>query len=164
MSNVDRHNGFRPYEEAVRCRPYVAGGAVYPGDAVSLNSSGQIVAASASSALAGVAASYASASGVEVMVWDDPDQIFEVQDDGSATLASTGVGLNYNIVANSGNSSYIRSRMELAANSGATTATLPLKLLGFGREQNSDTVSPYQKCVVEINNHQLKGGTGTAGV
>jgi hypothetical protein len=103
----------------------------------------------------GVAASYASASGAEVLVWDHPDQLFQVQDDGSATLAATDIGQNYDIVANSGSATYVQSRMELAASSGATTSTLPLKLLGVNREVGSDQASIYQRCIVEINNHQL---------
>lgn len=162
MSNVDRHSGFKPREGANRARPYVAGGTVYPGDAVKLNASGQIVAGTAGAAMAGVAATYAT-SGNEVMVWDDPDQVYEIQDDGSATLATTSIGLNFDIVATAGSAAYIRSRMELAANSGATTpSTLPLRLLGVTREVGSDQSSIYQRCVVEINNHQL--AKNTAGI
>ena len=156
MANIDTPVGARPYEGALRCTPYESGGTVYPGDIVKLNSSGKVVVGTAGAAALGVAATYASATDKEIMVWDHPDQKFEIQDDGSATLSQASVGLNFDILATAGDSSYIRSRMELAANSGATTpSTLPLRLLGFGREANSDTSTVNMKCVVLINNHQL---------
>lgn len=147
-----------PYEAALRERPYVAGGTVYPGDAVKLISSGQVVSASASDALLGAAASY-GVSGDTINVWDEPNQLFAIQGDGSSSVAAADVGLNYNIVATSGDTTYRQSRMKLAENSGATTpSTLPLRLLGLNPQVNED-VGAFAKCVVSINSHQLRAGT-----
>jgi hypothetical protein len=126
---------------------------------VKLGSDGKVVAAAASDALVGIAASYASASGQEVIVWDDPDQEFVVQGDNGTDVAQADVGLNYNIVATAGNTTYKQSRMELDSNSGVTTpATLPLRLLGISREEGNAT-GEFAKCIVSINQHQRRAGT-----
>lgn len=157
MANTDKPKGFSPVGETLRCRPYTAGAAVYPGDAVKLQADGKVDPATASQSIIGVAASYAAADGDEVLVWDDPNQLFKVQDDGvSATLSQTSVGLNYNIVATAGNSTYKDSRMELDADSGATDSTLPLRLVGFAREEGESGAGAINaKCIVAINQHQL---------
>lgn len=161
MANVDRPKGFRPYERVLRETPYTAGAAIYPGDAVHLEDDGKVDPATASEAVIGVAATYASGDGVEVIVWDDPEQKFVVQADDGTTLAQTAVGLNYNLVATAGNSTYKQSRMELDSNTGATSSILPLKLLGVSREVNT-AIGEFAKCVVVINNHQL--GKGVEGL
>lgn len=159
MANSNKPQGFRPVGRVLRCRPYTAGAAIYPGDAVKVSSDGKVDPASASDALLGVAASYASADGVEVLVYDHPDQEFVVQADDGTTLAQADVGLNFNIVATAGNSTYKRSRMELDSSSGVTTpSTLPLRLLGYSREQGN-TAGEFAECIVVINEHQLKAGT-----
>lgn len=162
MANSDKPKGFRPYGDVIRAVPYTAGAAIYPGDAVHLEDDGKVDPATASEALLGVAANYASADGQEVMVWDSPDQKFIVQGDDGTTLAQTAVGLNYNIVATAGNSAYKMSRMELDSSSGVTTpSTLPLRLLGFDREQGN-SAGEFAECIVQINNHQL--GRNTVGL
>lgn len=157
MANTNRPKGFRPYERAIRETPYTAGGTVYPGDAVHMEADGLVDAAVASEALVGVAATYAT-SGNEVLVWDDPQQKFVVQADDGTTLAQTAIGLNYNIVATTGNTKYKQSRQELDSDSGATTSTLPLRLIGVSREEGSE-IGEFAKCVVVINNHQLANNT-----
>lgn len=163
MANLDQPKGFEPKGEALRENKYVAAGVIYPGDAVSLDSSGRAVAASATSALAGVCNSYASAAGASVNVWDHPDQQFYVQADEADIDAQTDIGLNYDLLATAGSSAYKMSRMELDSSTGATTATLPLKLLGIDERPNN-ALGAQVDCIVKINNHQLAGGTGTAGV
>jgi hypothetical protein len=156
MSNISRAHGLQPYEEAMRESPYVAGGTIYPGDLVRMNSSGTVQVASAdTSANLGVAAQYAT-SGNEVKVWDHPDQKFLVQcdDGGSVSIAQTDCGLNYQIVATSGNSSYKQSRQELDASSGATDSNLPLRMLAIAPIQNN-AAGVNAKVVVKLNNHQL---------
>lgn len=163
MPNLDRPRGAEPKGACVRSNAYVSGGAVFPGDFVSLDSSGRVVAASATAALVGVAMSYASGAGQDVIVADHPDQLFIVQADDGTVDAQTDIGLNYDILATAGNAVYRTSRMELDASTQATTATLPLKLLGIEKRPDS-ALGAFVSCVVAINNHQLKGSTGTAGV
>jgi hypothetical protein len=105
-------------------------------------------------AVIGAAASYA-ASGAEVLVYDDPDQLFMIQsDDATDPDAQTDVGLNYNIVATSGDTTYKVSRHELDGSTGATDSNLPLRLLAVERSVGN-ALGGYADCVVQINNHQL---------
>lgn len=162
MANKDMPNGFHPKGEALRCNKYVAGGTVYPGDCVKLDSAGKVVAASAGDALCGVARDYAVADG-ELGVFDHPDQLFSAQADDGSISAQTDVNRNYDILATSGDTAYKQSRMEIDASSKSDTATVVLKLLAV--EPGVDNaLGANVRCIVKINNHQLAGGTGTAGV
>jgi hypothetical protein len=162
MANADRPRGAECQGECLRANRYVADEAIYPGDFVNANSSGKVEPADASEALLGVALGYASADGESIMIADHPAQRYILQADGSDIDAQTDFNLNFNIVATAGNSTYKLSRMELDSDSGATTATLPLKLLDYDiRPDNA--LGAQVDCIVEINNHQLKGGTGTVG-
>lgn len=164
MSNLNHISGAMPVERVHALEEYVAAGVIYAGDFVSQEAGGRVVAASATSALCGVAMSYASAAGQKVLVANHPDQKFEVQsDDASEPAAQTAIGLNFDIVVGSASTLYKRSAMALDGSTGATLATLPLRLLRIGREPDN-AFGGYAKCVVVINNHQLKGGTGTIGV
>ncbi len=159
MANANRANGLHPYEDIKRESPYVAGGTMYPGDVVRMNNAGAVVVASAdTNPNLGVAAAYAT-SGQEVKVWDHPDQKFicQADDGGSISVAQTDCGLNYQIVATAGNSSYKQSRQELDASSGATDSNLPLRMLAIAPLQ-SNAAGVNAKVVVVINSHQLKPG------
>lgn len=162
MSNYDQPVGFSPMGETLRCRQYVAASAIYPGDCVTMNSSGQVAVAAAGDALVGVAAEYCSVAG-PVKVWDDPQQEFKANASATEIDAQTDINLNYNILANSPSTTYKVSRQELDSSSGATTATLQMKLLRIDSRPDN-ALGANVDCVVVINNHQLKGGTGTAGV
>ncbi len=167
MANTNNPNGARPYGAVKSLRKYVASAATYPGDFMKLKSDGTIEAAGATDACIGVAMSYASASNaqnLEVLVADDPDQLFIIQSDGAEVSAQTAINLNYAINAASPNTTYKQSREQLDASTGDTTATLPLKLLALLGEVKKDAFGVGAECVVAINNHQLKGGTGTLGV
>lgn len=144
--------------EPMRLNAYVSGGAIKIGDFVTLNAAGQVVVATASQALLGVCMAVASASGQSVQVADHPDQMYIVTSSSTTPSAQTDFNLNYNIVANTTTGPEGNHTIDGA--SGATTATLPLKAL---------MPSPMQfaaagTAVCIINNHVLKGGTGTAGV
>jgi hypothetical protein len=45
----------------------------------------------------------------------------------------------------------------------ATTATLPLKLVGIKNSPDNSVTDTYVRALVTINNHVFKGGTGTSG-
>lgn len=162
MPNKDQPSGLVPFGRVISSGSYTAGGTIYPGDAVKIVADGDVEVAAASDALLGVALNYA-VSGEQVLVCDDPAQKFIVQADGSDIDAQADINLNYNLLATAGNSDYKISRHELDSDTGATTATLPLKLLGIvARVDNA--LGAQVDCVVKINNHQLAGGTGTIGV
>lgn len=163
MANSDQPRGFRIKGNCLRVSPYVAGGTIYPGDAVHQENDGKVDAAAASEALCGVAASYAT-DGQTVLVYDHPDQKFVVQAAGASVSAQTDINLNYPITATAGSSTYKQSRQELDDSAGATTATLPLKLLAIdSREDNA--FGANVDCVVIIANHQLSNaGLGNTGI
>lgn len=162
MANANRAHGFQPYEDIKRESPYVAGGTIYPGDLVRMNSSGLVVAASAdTNPNLGVSAQYAT-SGQECKVWDDPDQRFVIQadDGGSVSIAQTNSGLNYQVVATTGSTAYRQSRQELDASTAATDSNLPIRMLAISPAVNN-AAGINAKVVVALNNHQRK--TGVAG-
>lgn len=155
MANTARPCGFKPYERALRESTYVAGGTVYPGDAVKLNSDGKVVVAAAGDALLGVACNYAAADGSEVKVWDDPDQKFEASADagGSVSVAQSDVGLNADILATSASTAYKKSRHEIDISTKATTAA-QLRLLAI-LPAVDNAAGERARVVCMINEHQL---------
>jgi len=155
--------GARPFGPALRLRPYVADGIIYAGQPVKLAATGKISAAAASDALCGVAATYASADGATVMVWDHPNQEFVMQSDDATIDAATDLNLNYNFVVGTHNTTYRRANVQIDGDTGATSSTLPLKVLRAVADVDS-VLGSNVDCVFIINNHQYKGGTGTAGV
>lgn len=162
MANSDRPKGAECKGEPMRVNKYTAAEAIYPGDFVNMNADGKVEPADASEALLGAAVAYAGTDEV-CQVADDPQQLYVIQADDSDVDAQDDVNLNYNIVATAGDSSFRISRMELDADSGATTAALPLKLLEID-DRPDNALGDKVDCIVKINNHQLASGTGTAGV
>ena len=102
-----------------------------------------------------------------VLVADAPDVIYEVE----ATTASSAytflvgdVGLNANLTAGAGGSTVTgNSSYSLDCADKGTTATLPFKIVGVSQKIGNE-VGASCKVLVQLNNHQFKGGTGTAGV
>jgi hypothetical protein len=156
MANVSRKKGFLPYGEVLRERPYVAGGTVYAGDLVKMNSSGLVVVCAAGDAALGVACAKAT-SGNPVMVWDHPDQQYVCQATTGVSIAQTHAGNNADILATAGSSTYNMSRQELDASTLATTSTLVLRVLGIAPAINN-AAGDVAKVIVAINVSQLKAG------
>ena len=96
-------------------------------------------------------------------VADDPQLVFEAQTSG-ATLATADIGLNAGLSVSAGNTTSGASGMTIDLSAKATTATLPLKLVGFPYRPDNNIGDSFTSAYVMINNHQYKGGTGTAGV
>lgn len=99
------------------------------------------------------------------LVVDDPNVLFEIQEQSNGTaLAATEIGLNTIPVTGTGNG--FVSGWQLASVTGATpgtTATLQLRLMGLARKLGN-TFGAYAKHLVKINVHELGTGTGAAGV
>lgn len=144
--------------EPMRLNAYVSGGAIKIGDFVTLNAAGQVVVAAASQALLGVCMAQSTVAGTSVQVADHPDQMYIVTSSSSVPSAQTDFNQNFNIVANVTTGPEGNHTIDGA--SGATTATLPLKALMPSPMQ----FAPAGAAVCIINNHVLKGGTGTLGV
>lgn len=99
------------------------------------------------------------------LVVDDPNVIFEIQEESNGTqLAAGDVGLNtIQLLAAAG--TYLSGWL-LRSATGATpntTATLQLRLLGLSQKQDN-AFGAYAKWLVKFNVHELGTGTGAAGV
>ncbi len=162
MANASVANGFIPYERVLRCRTYISSSICYPGDALVLVNDGTVAVAAASAALIGVCLSYA-ASGANVQVADHPDQLFVSKADETEVDAQTDINLNYNLVAGTASTLYKQSRHAIDSSTQATTATLPFKVVGLAPAINN-ALGTNSDLICVINNHALKGSTGTLGV
>lgn len=89
-----------------------------------------------------------------VLVADDPNIIFEVQEIGTGTqLTADEVGLNCNLVAGT-NNGYVSGWL-LTNTTEATTAALDVKLLQLA-PRIDNAFGAYAKWWVQLNNHELK--------
>lgn len=99
------------------------------------------------------------------MVVDDPNVIFEVQENSNGTqIAAAHIGLNTILKSGTGNgfvSGWLLSSVTDATP--ATTATLAVRLLGLVRRADN-AFGAYAKHLIKINVHELGSGTGAAGV
>lgn len=98
-----------------------------------------------------------------LLVADSPDLIFEAQCVG-ATFATADVGQNCEVDVTAGSTTTGTSGMGIDLANKGSTATLPLKIVGFPNRPDNAVGDTYVNAYVTINNHQFKGGTGTAGV
>lgn len=95
-----------------------------------------------------------------VMVCDDPNVLFEVQEDSVGNnVAKTDLGNNFNLASGT-NSGYLSGWL-LDSSSAANTATLQLKLVRLA-QRSDNAIGQYGKWLVKINNHTF--GAGVAGV
>ena len=86
-----------------------------------------------------------------VLVADDPNLIFEIQEvSGGTAFAATEVGLNANLVSGT-NNGYV-SGWEVNNSGEAVTATLQLKLLGLA-QRTDNAFGEHAKWLVKINTH-----------
>lgn len=144
--------GFIPWGRILSTHEYNGGtaAAIHPGDAVSMRADGVIIVATAGSTqLIGVAVSRKSATYTTVLVYDDPDQQYLVQDDGSGVtvLVSTHLGLNADLVATAANTTHMKSKHQLDRDTIASTAA-QLRLLGIVSVTGANSL-----CRVVINEH-----------
>lgn len=104
----------------------------------------------------------ASGGSAYVLVADSPDLVFECETSNGTPAVAT-VGLNASHAATAFDTTRGISQQTLDVGTAATTAALTLKLLGFVNRVDNE-IGASAKVHVMINNHQLKGGTGTVGV
>ena len=165
MANTDRPRGFAPHGALRRITEYTAGASCAVGDAVLMQADGKVdpVATGGSAhtgAVTGIAMDAAASDGDTIRVADDPDQKYVIQADDAGVAAQADIGRNYSILGT--NPVGTESRQEVDASTGATTATLPLKVLAVSSEEGN-AFGAQADVIVKINNHQLDGGTGTVG-
>jgi len=101
-----------------------------------------------------------------VLVADDPSLIYEVQYAGTSVAAATitaNVGLNGQFTTTAGSTTSGSSGMQLDSAGLATTATLPLKIVGFPNRPDNIPGDTYFSYYVKLNAATL-GSLGTTGV
>lgn len=101
-----------------------------------------------------------------VYVCTDPNVIYEVQYDGTSVAAATitaNVGQNGQPSLGAGNTTTGASGMGLSTTLN-TTATLPLKIVGFPNRPDNVPGDVYFSYYVKINSSTVGTGTGAAGV
>ena len=102
-----------------------------------------------------------------VLVCDDPNVIYEVQYAGTSVAAATitaNVGQNGQFVVTAGNTASGASGQQLDSAGLATTATLPLKIVGFPNRPDNIPGDVYFSYYVKLNATSQSTGTGAAGV
>lgn len=101
-----------------------------------------------------------------LLVADDPSLIYEVQLAGagpSAATVTTAVGQNGQFTVTAGNTSSGASGMQLDSAGQATTATLPLKIVGLPNRPDNIPGDAFISYYVKLNS-SLYGSLGTTGV
>lgn len=98
-----------------------------------------------------------------LLVCDDPEMLFEIQDGFTVAASAAEIGLNCDFALAAGGANYSDSGTTTGTTAATTTASLPLKLMGLVQKENN-AFGTYAKLLVKINNHQLGGGTGSTGV
>jgi hypothetical protein len=168
-----RMAGGSPYNGATNMyfHPATDGAALMIGDPVIKNGSADTagvpgcVRAAASAAITGVVqgfvpdgvvdrAGYGAAStAYYVLVADDPDLVFEIQEDSvGGALAAADIGLNADIIVAAGSTYSHLSGVMLDTSTKATTNTLPLKIIGLVQRPGND-IGANANVRVKINNH-----------
>ena len=99
-----------------------------------------------------------------ILVADDPGITFEVQVSSSAGFTNTSVSKNADFRTTAGSTATGSSGMDLNTATLATTATLPLKVVGWPARPDNNIGDNFFSVYVKLNNHQLNASTGTAGV
>lgn len=99
-----------------------------------------------------------------VLVADDPDLLWNVQDDGitGANLVAASANLNANFTVANPTLGYQMSGTVLNSSTFAVTAALPLKLIGLAQLPaipggGSNAFGAYGVWLVKINQHELMG-------
>jgi hypothetical protein len=153
MANADRPRGFWPVGKIKSANVYESGSAIAPGEFVRIAADGQIDAVAAGETILGLALSYASGSGQDVLVCDDPEQRYIGQADETEIDAQTDVGNNCDVLATADNTTYKTARMEIDS---STIAASAAQLTILGIEKRPDNALGAQvDVVVRVNEHQL---------
>jgi len=162
MANRDQPQGARPLGEARRVQEYTAGAEVFPGDFVHLEADGLVDPSVVAENILGVALDHATASGQLLKVSVDPEQIYVIQADGSDVDAQTDIGNTFEILATAGDTTYNQSRMEVDSSTFGTS-TQQLVLIGIDN-RDDNALGAQVDCLIKINESQLYGENGFAGI
>jgi hypothetical protein len=122
-----------------------------------------------------IANGYRAASTAEyVIVADDPDLLFEVQESAAtdgAALTAAAMGKNANLIVGTGNTKTRQSAFTLDSTSAATTNTLQVRIVESERRidntmigTNGSPGAAYANWLVAINQPTETGAAGSTGV
>ena len=92
-----------------------------------------------------------------LLVVDDPAVLFELQDDGLTALTATSANKNCSFTVTNPTSPQQNSATTLTTASVATTATLPIKMMGLVQKPNN-VFGANANWLVMINQHEFQGG------
>jgi len=96
-----------------------------------------------------------------VWVADDPDIIYEIQEDGvGGALAAANVGQNIDVIAGTGSTITGLSAFQADSSTANTTNTLQLRIHGFVQRPDNVPGSANAKILVSINLHAQRNLTG----
>jgi hypothetical protein len=98
-----------------------------------------------------------------LMVADDPDLIFECQEDSSTAFTADSIGCNADLTTESGNTSTGHSTVEIDCATETTTSTLQVKILRLVDRPDNE-LGNYAKFEIMFNQHELGQGLGSTGV
>lgn len=174
MANNDAPVGLCPWNGdnggSPRMRLYKGGTttSIGQGDVVALATNGRVhrvATTTASTKVVGVAAAYvaAPAAGVttppDVWVYDDPNQLFVIQDDGaSGTPAQSSVGATAPLVLGTPNTTTGKSIQELDISNLGVSSIQPLLVVGF-LEGPGFEIGKNAKIIVRLNRHLMRAGS-----
>lgn len=175
MANTHNARGFVPIRgyggNEPRLRRYKANVTtdIFRGDLVSLATAGTVfstVTTTGSATVVGVAANRIkhgdSTTSQDIWVYDDPNQDFELQDDGAAaTPSQASVGATAVLIMTTGNTTTGISKQELDASGLGVAATDAVIIEGF-KTGPTFTIGKYASHIVRINRHLWK--TSSAGI
>lgn len=168
MANIDAARGFIPVGSLVggqyypRSYPCADGQTIYKGDVVSLGGEGEIeigVAGDAQKVIGVAAETITSATSEDLLVYDDPNIIYEVQGYTGVTFVESQIGELADHVATAGDSTYLVSRQEINDTSGIRPAweiggTAQFMILGkVNRPGNA--WGEHVKLLVKFYEHQF---------
>ncbi len=158
MANTDAPRGFVPIGHLtggqILARAYDVDedtDTIYKGDGMAMGLNGKVTRAAATELLAGVAAEYMeTAEGKTIMVYDDPNILYEVQGYSGVTFALNSVGEQGDLVATTGNSTSGMSYEEL----NDTGTAKPGQFLVLGKVDRPDNAwGEHVKLIVKPYHH-----------
>jgi hypothetical protein len=161
MANADRPRGFVPVAHLsggeIRPRAYSMDDAasIYKGDLVVTSFQGRVklgAAAAANTAIGIAAETILGGDDDKILVWDDPNIIYEVQGYTGVAFAEGMVFEAADHVANSPDTTYMVSRQELNTGAGAKDQFL---ILGKAEKPGNDW-GEHVKLLVVFNTHFTK--------
>lgn len=155
MANLDSPFGFRPINNgtagtAPRLTKYSvkASTAIYEGDLVGINTTGAIIGYTTTDAdagdIVGVAAHHVAAAATDrsLLVYDDPEQLFEAQaDDNSLTAVGDYLFKYFAAVKTTGNTTTLQSKHEIDGNTATATLAANNVVQVVGRSLAIDNTS-----------------------